>query len=1186
MIKRLKNGLAFSMAAMLLFTGGNVKEGNQMKDVKEKDMAVFHINLVKREIKSVSKNFKDHLKFKFHSVTTDQPIYWPDEDVFVKIVMPARPGGAVDMTVQKKDSAPDKPEKVTLNPAGIAVESIMSGKVRKMEPGEYRVDVKTADGTISDFATFTVVEGVLGALSFGYEFQQVTSAEDLEKNKGAWFMGNASGMGKRWGNGLNVKNELRTLNQPYSGEITIKSKCYLPGCDGVEAGPEVKMEITDGKLEAMMDVGGHSGPFAIEVITKNGNVSTLFGKSGHVERQPIVISQGLGNNFSATLAPYENTVPVPGREIYTSRDSESESPVLLASPVTGADKTARLEIRKSLENPKIVVCAPVADDEFQIDEVKSPNPLKKGSTVSIPCRSPYSLIGIGGFEGNEYFEGWAIVFTPTAILVELEAPPAGAPNRPAEILVKTMDLAGKKGIPVYGILEVFDNRVQSKSAKEPLVSTLGNSIREFSNYFVSWRDITGIDEYQEMKAEEAMAPPLARRAYAAKNLGIAPAPAMGMAAAPGAEGAAGMPEAQEEVREGEKKVLYCGIVRTDGSGKAAVSVVLPPQTGRCKIRFTAVDRYEYAEEVKDIDVKKASYIEVQVMPLLMPGAAVTARATVVNSGRTPVRLTIAGAGLENTINQTFPQGITEYEFRVSGKTYGKLELALSDSAGKGLDRREIGLRNVGAFPVTYSDLMISDGKAVTVAAGSKAAVYSNPGMLLNGMVMNVVTSLYSWFGHAEALSSAAAIRAVLLAAIDEKIVNDEGLRETLASDLVKAVKDLDEIFYDRKARLFRPYPGTDTDPMWSLWTIKNLSLAAERIEGSAKLKAEFGETAKRAREMVENTYKALEKRKIDAEGETLYDFEKGREVLPVEINGKVVYKLITDAAVVDWFLSRMYRGMDMDPSKPLSRALIIDYDRYRFLRSLERTGEIYYLVQNARALYTQNKEEFIPLFNRIARGVIQTQEPGVIKGPALLGGVYSSPLTVAPFLDLLLAMARDNRFDAAFVKAGGKKVSLAGGPALLEAKADLTLEADPYTVIRIDRQIEIDMMDFTDRTSFFKVSVEKGLLSMGGETSMTVELEKDRDPVDYYAIIAAPSTVSVKQTEDLLSDYTGRLIYGQRETGGGKIQALTVPFRGSRKIVLKLGAEQKGESEGFVLVRHMSNPDIISTVKVGKVTVE
>jgi hypothetical protein len=204
-------------------------------------------------------------------------------------------------------------------------------------------------------------------------------------------------------------------------------------------------------------------------------------------------------------------------------------------------------------------------------------------------------------------------------------------------------------------------------------------------------------------------------------------------------------------------------------------------------------------------------------------------------------------------------------------------------------------------------------------------------------------------------------------------------------------------------------------------------------------------------------------------------------------------------------------------------------------------------------------------------------------------------LTLVSYLDLLVSMAKDGSFEKAGVVVNGRQQGLSKGPLVLGAHTkDVTLKADRYTVVRVDRPREVNMLDFTERTPFFEVRLEKSSLEMGDEVDMVIELKGDAIGKDngagrfaeYYAIVAVPSTLSVKQTEDLLSDYKGQLIYGQRESGSQKIQLLAVPFRGSKRIVLKLGAAQKGASDGYVLVRHIENPDIVSTVKTGMVTVK
>ena len=278
--------------------------------------------------------------------------------------------------------------------------------------------------------------------------------------------------------------------------------------------------------------------------------------------------------------------------------------------------------------------------------------------------------------------------------------------------------------------------------------------------------------------------------------------------------------------------------------------------------------------------------------------------------------------------------------------------------------------------------------------------------------------------------------------------------------------------------------------------------------------------------------------------------------------------------------------------KDMNLRFIKTYDTYRFLRAFERTGSLYYLLLNAKALFLKGDKNFYPLFNKIARGLILTQEPGMIQGPALLGGVYSAPQTIVKFLDLLVTMAKDKKIktkaDIEIQKGGhNEKITVEDKPALFDTKdGDIKITAPEFVTIRFDEEKQINIYEYLSKTPFFSISADTHTLKMGQEGTIQITLDKDKDPAEYYAIIAVPSTLFVRQTEDLLSDYKGQLLYGQKVAGGEKIQLLTVPFRGSRVMTLNTEASQIGESDGYVLVRHISNPDIIATSKIGKIAVK
>jgi hypothetical protein len=421
------------------------------------------------------------------------------------------------------------------------------------------------------------------------------------------------------------------------------------------------------------------------------------------------------------------------------------------------------------------------------------------------------------------------------------------------------------------------------------------------------------------------------------------------------------------------------------------------------------------------------------------------------------------------------------------------------------------------------------------------------------------------------------------------------MREALVSELVKGVNDLNSVFVDKASNLIAPYPGLAGNPLWSVWVSKNLYTMISTLEKVPVLRDEMSVTIEQARMLVESIRQELRKREISEDEFGFYDPEQnGQDVIPVEIDGKVIYKAVTDDAVVRWFVDHVWPFFIDAPvknMKDLNAKFITAYDTYRFLRAFERSGVYYYLLLNAKALLLQNDPHFFEVFNTIARGMIFTQDPGMIQGPALLGGVYSSPNTMVKFLDLLLTMMerKDIQTNPILIQEtnGRRQESTLGNePVIFEPTGEtLKLSAPSYVVYQVDRMENINLYDYLVDKPFFTVNIEKSILSVGEEGVLRIELDKEKDPSEYYAIIAVPSVLSIRQTADLLSDYKGQLLYGQRVSGGEKIQLLAVPFRGSRDMVLQVEGANKGQSEGFVLVRHLSNPDIIQTIKIPKITV-
>jgi hypothetical protein len=1193
------------IALVAAAVGGLVMLGAGEPDIRMSKF--FEVDVGARRVKGPAPHVPGTLQLNLVSVTVDQPQYWPNEKVHLKVVMPGRPGAKFTAALKKRD-ANQADQKGALDGQGVAVLVVMDGEQKKLEVGEYRVDVRTDDGKASGVATFGVVEGTLGAVSLAYDFKQVTSAEELEKAKGAWFMGNAAGAGMRWGNGLNFKNELRVANQPYDGEVTCISRCMLPGCNGVAAGPPKTVRAVKGQVAGTMEVGGHSGPFQIEFVTPKGSLRHQFEGSSHVERDMVVASGGVSWNHRAGLSPYEKTVPVPGRQIFLEKQKGGDDPFEIDSIVARRGELT-VRVAKGVLAPALVVWAPKGDGTFEPRAVSLEGELKPGQDVAVKVGAPYSLLTIGGFVGGTFKEGWAMAFTPAELKLDLDVPAAGAPASTVKVGVLARDASGA-GAAVSGVLEVYDNRVASRSPMSPLASAMGDSVRSTSSSVSSWQDRTGIDPKKEAeerrKSErqsetgleaprEVMAPSAAPPSQApmksigafatgGKGMGMAKMQLAGPRGAPGGRGAAQGEdeEKQELIREGERKVVFCGLVKTDGGGRASVDVVLPPQIGRVSVRFVAVKGLDHASAQKGLDVTLKASVEPQMPRTYVPGAQLQVPVAVFNTLPDAVTVTASGPGIKGRFTQAVKPGSSELTIPWAPAGSGKVVVELSDAKGKVLDRREVAVQGLGTQPVTFSRLIIGAGQRVNIAAGETAVVYPGSGALLKGIVMNLVTTMESWFGHAEALSAQVAARAVILSAISRKLIDDEGLAHSVKASLEKAVRDLAEAFVDGPSGLVRPYPGLSPNPLWSAWVSKNLHSAVNVLKADPQLLGTMAGTIVQAEKIAARIDAALKAQSFNIE-EQGYDAQ-GRAVVPVEVDGKVVYRVLTDDAVTTWASAKLLPTLDWK-RESAELAFSKAYDTFRFLRAFQRTGALQYLTEIATAYWLKgDKARFSDLFPQLARGMILAQEPGMVQGPAMLGGVYSSPMAMVRFLELLLHMADGRAATAGTVTVYGKgprEVKM-GEPIAGEA----SIQAPDGAVIRVDRAGVVSLLATgAPSAPFGKVEVKPQQIGMGSEAVVTVTLDAKRDPLEYYALVAAPSTTAIKQTEDVLSDYRGQLIYGQQAMGGSKMQLVAVPFRGSRTLRLLLEGAFPGTSPGAVGIRHIENPAEYGALPMAEVSV-
>ncbi|NQU16996.1 MAG: hypothetical protein HQ564_02925, partial [Candidatus Saganbacteria bacterium] len=763
----------------------------------------FVVTNDKGEILAPRTDVADALNLKLISVSSDQKTYWPNEKVNLAILLPGRPNAEVEVTLTKKDGAPVELGKHTVDENGVLSLVVMNGEEDPLGLGEYTINVKTVDKTISAEAVISVVEGTLGALSFGHTWAELKGDEE-ELPPGYWYLVGRRGgrAGDRWGHGMNVGNIIMDEGKPYNGEVTINVRCYLPQCNGVEAAPAQKVNIEDGVLKTVLNTDYHSGPFEIEIITEKGSIRHLFGQSGHVERNMVNISEGLGNQFRAGISPYEGTTAVDGRSVYYEKAETEDAALLLESPVADASSRTRLVAQSVIEDLKIFVHIPNPDGTFKVQELSDlPKTVQKGEVIEVPVVGPYSTIVVAGNKvagkDKKFFEGYSLVFTPGQLAVQIDAPSQSSPMAEVALGVRTINPITGAPLTSSGILTVFDTRVESPEATGPLTSALGRSFRDGAETLGELEDTLGFGRYMN---EDLMdfddddggmevfgltggsdrslggygirdsgvrhfsgggGPVLRRMAFLSAG---APTLGGGYAGRGGDFDSEEIPAEEGELREGTQKVVYSERISTGPDGFVKIKIALGPQTGRYRAAFSAVKGTEFAKGSAQVDATLPASVEAPLPKFLVDGARVEARVIVNNSTGGEVTLRITGAGLMAPVIKKLSGEREEVPVTlISGRPDDKLLMEIIGADQKVIDSRQLTIGNVSNQKATTSRLVISDGDTpVSVAPGERAAVFRNVGQMLSGILRNMITTTESWFPHAETVTADAAVKAQLL----------------------------------------------------------------------------------------------------------------------------------------------------------------------------------------------------------------------------------------------------------------------------------------------------------------------------------------------------------------------------------------------------------------------------------------
>ncbi|MBM4345475.1 MAG: hypothetical protein FJ100_19050 [Deltaproteobacteria bacterium] len=1173
------------------------------------------------------------------SVTPDQPQFWPEETLRVRVLMPGRGGQALSVRWNKRDAAARDLTGAALDADGVAVIELANGREKRHELGEYRVEIKTLDGKAQGSTTFAVVEGTLGAVSLAYAFDRVTSAADLDARKAGWYLGNGGGAGSRWGNGLSFKNELRVDNVPYDGEVELIPRCMLSGCNGVVAGPHQHLRVDKGQLAATLNVGGHSGPFQVEIVTPQGSLRHQFDGSGHVEREMIPISRGVRFAHRVGLAPYTHTTQVPGRAFFVDRlpQPADGDAFEVDSPIATGGKVL-FRARQDLKNLVALVYAPRGDGTFAPNPAAVPAAVRAGDIVAIAIHGPLALVALGGqvrsAGKDEFREGHVLAFVPGGLDVALDAPKVAAPNGQARVAIELRD---GQGNPVQGslLVEAYDIRVAARDPLAQLHSAVGDTARRAGRHLDSWVDPIELErqrleqerqrkqeereereqERRRQREERQMRHTARREAAKADGVGYGHVRVYGVGAAGsaasvgyGSGAAAGSklmvrtghvhaPVSQhpqddgdegEVVREGEVKIAFVGAVRTGADGKAQIDVPLPPQTGRLAWRATAIAGLDWASAERQTDLVRQASVEIKAPRALVAGGTLDLQLVTQSKATQTLHLQVSGAGFARAVSLPVPSGKHTHLLAWPAQA-GEIVAALVDEEGKVHDKRKVAIADVAKQKVTWSRLATGGGKVVTAKAGERVTAYATPGALLHGTVGQMVTTMESWFPHAEALSAQVAVRATLLAAIERRLLADDGHFGPLRGGFEQAVLQLHRALYDAQTRMIRPYPGVAPSPLWSAWVASNLHIARRAFAQVPQARNRVGSAAAAA---LDQLAKDLGDGMV-ARGEKTEPFgfsaaRDGAETVEIAVQGGGRFEVVTDDAVQQFVVDQLLPALDdcgdaCGDSKALGKAL----DHFRLVRAFSRVGRLQWLVAQAKAALAagpKGQAAFDKLFDITAQGFVLSQEPGMLQGPALLGGVYSQPMALPRFVELLLQMGLrggESGAIAATVDDTTRKVRWGEG---VDVKQFAELRLPRGAIARIDRPGVVDLRASADKP-FARVSLAKTELGVGEASELLVELDATVDPLEFYALVAVPATVAIRQTQDALSDYKGQLAYGQQAMGAAKMQIIAVPFRGSRSMRIWIEGLLPGHAPGLVAVRHVHDSDRGCAVAIAPIRV-
>jgi hypothetical protein len=624
------------------------------------------------------------------AVITERKIYRPREQARVFVLSPGAPGGEVEMEVQLAGQQITK-DRVTLDEAGLTLRPLSD-----LEEGEYRVLVRQADGSggfgvIPVECTFSVAEFALSPLT-----ALLVQHRFVERS-------------------LLFRLRLLALSVPFEGTVELGLQCEV--CGGRVVATAVAM-AQQGIVDASFDIGGHGGPFHVQITTPGGETaSVFFPGTERTERERVTLCT-LGRKAEAGLLPGEDTGEVRG--LHVGYGGAQTTPLRLDSAV---GQTGRLTVDTRAMAVQVVTFDPRSGDSIVLHF----GTVSRGDSLEFPVAAPYTLFTVALLDERRAYEAWGIVIRPLDLQARLSAPATASPG--AEITVQVESVH-----PASCLLLAYDARLEHESPVPKLAKQMIDAMRlgtgdlmEQDAPPLSYRTPPGV-----LGADRGATdmPAFVRRRVGAPRI----RPTMFMAEAPVVPGAAlfqaAVPWAPVAVepetptfvavpnREDFPELAYLELFAVRDSAERTVR--LGDQIGTWRCRAYMVAGLDVQELTADIEAAKAVYAELDLPASVSPGDDIVA--SVRYHTDQPATLTITLPGGQKVSGAVMGHGAEDVHLTEPGE----ITAHLWGSGGEDWTVRTVPQPGVQTVTVSQLDILM---RGQTVRA-ERVVVFPGPGYVL------------------------------------------------------------------------------------------------------------------------------------------------------------------------------------------------------------------------------------------------------------------------------------------------------------------------------------------------------------------------------------------------------------------------------------------------------------------------